>query len=191
MSSVQAEEKRQQIIWALYECLSENGQERVTIKEIASRAGLPHGVIHYYFKNKDEIITALAEAIVESLVTRIDQTLKSTTPEDMHSAIIDFITKSLVMDEKLGPVFYNLIQLSFEREELHRMMKKMLRDYRKQMALFIEKYTGVKPQENLGALLVALTEGIGLQVMMDRRSFTEEKVRAMVEQSITTLLSLQ
>ena len=52
-----AAEKRETIIWALYQCLAEKGQEQVSIKEIALKAGLPQGVIHYYFASKDEIIS--------------------------------------------------------------------------------------------------------------------------------------
>ena len=68
-----APQRREQIVWALYECLAERGQEKVTIKEIAAQAGLAPGVIHYYFKSKDDIIAGLAEAIVEKYSRMIDE----------------------------------------------------------------------------------------------------------------------
>jgi AcrR family transcriptional regulator len=40
-----ASERRDQIIWALYDCLSEKGHEKVTIKVIAGQAKLAPGVI--------------------------------------------------------------------------------------------------------------------------------------------------
>ena len=55
----QANEKKEIIVWALYDCLTRSGHETVTIKEIAKSADMPHGVIHYYFETKDEIIGVL------------------------------------------------------------------------------------------------------------------------------------
>jgi len=38
-----AHKRREQILWALYECLAENGHEKVTIKVIAGQAKLAPG----------------------------------------------------------------------------------------------------------------------------------------------------
>ncbi len=42
-----AEAKRNEIVQALYECLSEKGHEKVTTKEIALKAGMAPGALHY------------------------------------------------------------------------------------------------------------------------------------------------
>jgi len=61
----QAPQRREETVWALYDCLAERGQEKISIKEIAARAGLAPGVIHYYFKSKDDITSSLVKAIIE------------------------------------------------------------------------------------------------------------------------------
>ena len=92
-----AEEKRGQIIWALYDCLVEKGHEKVTIKEIANKAGLPPGVIHYYFKNKDEIVAKLAKAIVDKYSLELQMCLKTVaTLEQRIESAIDFLIDRLI-----------------------------------------------------------------------------------------------
>ena len=58
-----AAQRRTEIIWALCDCLAEQGHEKVTIKAIAARADLPYGALHYYFTSKEAIISALAQAM--------------------------------------------------------------------------------------------------------------------------------
>ena len=70
-----APQRREQIVWALYDCLVEKGHEKVSVKEIAARADLPSGVIHYYFSSKDDIVSNLAEAIVDKYSSMLDERL--------------------------------------------------------------------------------------------------------------------
>ena len=59
-----APKRREQIVEALFQCLADNGHETVTVKDIAERANLHYGVIHYYFKSKDDIVSAMADSII-------------------------------------------------------------------------------------------------------------------------------
>jgi AcrR family transcriptional regulator len=129
-----ASERRDQIIWALYDCLSEKGHEKVTIKVIAGQAKLAPGVIHYYFQSKDEIISSLAEAIIEQYSKALDSRVaEAESTEQQIEYTIDFIV-DLIFNRSLARVFYNLIQMTFGRKFLENVMKKMFNDYRQQCA---------------------------------------------------------
>lgn len=180
-------EKRHQIVLAFYSCLSERGHETVSIKDIARRANLPHGVIHYYFKNKDEIITELGEFIVESLIDQMQQKLTLVDQELAFSVVIDFMVESLIFDRKLGYVFYNLIQMTFERESLRNVMVNLFRNYREQMAAFFQKISLEKADIYTGMSLVAITEGIGLQVLMDPSAFTKKEIQIVLKKLVPSI----
>ena len=184
-------EKKEQIIRALYECLAERGQEKVSIKNIAEKASLPHGVIHYYFRSKDDIVTALGESIVETLISQMEEKLNNMNPENDMPVIIDFIVEALVIDRKLGRVFYNLIQMTFERESLHGVIAKMFKSYREQLSSFFHNIGFGDGSEHMGTVLVAIIEGIGLQSMIDPDSFSEKKIRMMLENTIPAILSVK
>lgn len=49
------------ILKAAREIVEENGYERVTVSEIADRAGIVEGTVYRYFKNKEELLLRVAE----------------------------------------------------------------------------------------------------------------------------------
>lgn len=50
------DERRNQIILALKDCLREKSYTETSIKDIANKANLAPGLIHYYFNTKEEIL---------------------------------------------------------------------------------------------------------------------------------------
>lgn len=180
-----AEEKRVQIIWALYDCLVEKGHEKVTIKEIANKAGLSPGVIHYYFKSKDEIVAKLATAIVDKYSLELQMCLKkAATLEQRVEFAIDFLIDRLIFNLSLGRVFYNLVQMAFERDELNRVVKSVLENYRKQISGIFEETGKGYDSKMLGASLVALTEGFSLQLMIDPSAFNRDALGQIIRKAV-------
>ena len=179
-----ASERRDQIIWALYDCLSEKGHEKVTIKVIAGQAKLAPGVIHYYFQSKDEIISSLAEAIIEQYSKTLDSRVaEAESTEQQIENTIDFIV-DLIFNRSLARVFYNLIQMTFERKFLENVMKKMFNDYRQQCAN-IFKEAGVGQESSLlGGALVAIIEGFTVQLMADPKAFKKAYVRQLISKTV-------
>ena len=176
-----APQRRDQITWALFDCLASKGHEKVTIKEIATQANLPSGVIHYYFKSKDEIISTLAQAIVEKYTQKLETRLseKNTTAKRIQSAV-DFIVDELIFDAALNRVFYNLIQMAFERIELRDVMKQMFQEYRERLARFLTEVDVVSHDESLGAAIVAMAEGFSLQIMVQPDAITRSEVHRLI-----------
>lgn len=60
--------RRRQILEAAEECFRDKGFHGASIAEISAVAGVSAGHIYYYFKNKEEIITAIAEAELDALL---------------------------------------------------------------------------------------------------------------------------
>ena len=185
-----AHQRREQIIWALYDCLVEKGHEKVSVKEIAAQAGLPSGVIHYYFSSKDDIVSGLAEAIVDKYSTMLDERLtEAASVEQRIEYAIDFIVDILIFNRPLNHVFYNLIQMTFERKALGKVVKKMFKDYRERLAgVFKEAGVG-RESKMLGAALVAVTEGFSAQLMVDPRAFRKNEIRQLIAQAVRDRLT--
>jgi AcrR family transcriptional regulator len=173
-----ADQRRSEIVWALYDCLAEQGHEKVSIKAIATRAGLPPGVIHYYFKSKEDIIADLASALVDRYSQRLDLMLADARSDRQEiSMAVDFVVDELIFNPSLNRVFFNLIQMAYERDRLHRVMTEMLRIYRQR---FVDVLTaaGMGAQgETIASVVVALAEGFSLQWMIEPGLFSKKEVR--------------
>jgi len=95
----------------------------------------------------------------------------------------------LIFNRPLNRVFFNLIQLAFERQSLGQVVKDFLKEYRQRLARVFEEAGAGKAGKGLGAALVAVTEGFSLQYMMDPGAFTRKEVRRRVAQAVTYRLS--
>ncbi len=85
------EERRHQIVEGLITVMAKRGYESASISEIAKAAGLTSGLVHYHFKNKQEILLALLDELakrhLEALATRLAEA--DDRPEDQLAAFID------------------------------------------------------------------------------------------------------
>ena len=172
------DQRRSEIIWALYDCLADQGHEKVSIKAIAARAGLPYGVIHYHFTSKEEIIVSLGQAVSERYRNRLMSLLAQARSDRQEiSMALDFIVEELIFDRPLNRVFFNLIQMGFECKALHGAISKMFSVYRQQMAMVLEDAGLGEGRRQVAAALVAMAEGFSLQWMIDPAAITKKEVR--------------
>lgn len=185
-----ATERREQIIWALYECLSEKGHEKVTIKGIAQQAGLPHGVIHYYFKSKDAIVSALVEALQVKYETILSERLGSVSSgrQDLLETALDYLTEHHVFDARLNRVFYNLVQMGFEQNQIGKALRNALRKYRDNIIKTVCLSGSSTDTTIQAAVLVAIVEGLALQWMIEPGVLNREQLKSTLTRAVETFL---
>jgi len=53
--------RRAQLTAAAYKVVAQKGYNDFTIKDIALEAGLSTGLVHYYFKNKEDLLVQAAQ----------------------------------------------------------------------------------------------------------------------------------
>jgi TetR/AcrR family transcriptional regulator, transcriptional repressor for nem operon len=63
--------KRERLITAATQLVHRQGVERTTLAEIAEAADVPAGNVYYYFKTKDDIITAVIQAHARQITTSL------------------------------------------------------------------------------------------------------------------------
>jgi len=190
-----APQRRDQIVQALFECLAEKGHERVTVKDIAKQANLHYGVIHYYFKSKDDIVTAMADSIIakyERLLVEHLGTADSISEKLQKS--IDFLVDEFIFNRRLNRVFYNLVQMAFERKTVRAALRKQLREYRgfivKEMEEGISngEFAPHQPEE-FASLMVAVVEGMALQWMIEPKALNRATIRMLIQDVVNKHLN--
>jgi TetR/AcrR family transcriptional regulator, regulator of biofilm formation and stress response len=185
-----AGKRQDEIIWALYDCLAESGHEKVTVKEIARKANLAPGVIHYYFCSKDEIVASLANAIVDKYSSLMVEKIEAANSvEEKIAFAIDYIVDTLVFNPPLNRVFYNLLQMAYEREELSNVVREMFRNYRRLLVKIFEEANAGRESRMLGGALVAITEGFSVQLMIDPEAFRPDEIRLLLTHAINDRLA--
>jgi AcrR family transcriptional regulator len=190
-----APERREQIVEALFQCLAEKGHESVTVKDIAQKAGLHYGVIHYYFKSKDDITLAMAEAIILKYNRLLSERAKSVpSASEKLQASLKFLVDEFIFNKRLNRVFYNLVQMAFEKKTIRQALRKQLREYRRNIREVLEEGVRngefkVKDPTQSAGLMVALIEGMALQWVIEPKALKRDEVRKSIEETIRRHLS--
>ena len=81
--------RRRDLVEAAYLTFLEQGMSGLTMARIGERAGMSHGIINYYFKSKDELLSAVvrkANFLILQESARLERNAR--TPRERISAII-------------------------------------------------------------------------------------------------------
>ena len=114
----QRNEKVQAILNGAVKVLARKGYEGATIVDIAEASNVSRGVLHYYFKDKEDIATkALSNSSTQMIQSSL-QGLKGETSEEIANNVIDMHKKNL----EETPDFYRFL---FEISCLSRRSKKV------------------------------------------------------------------
>lgn len=81
--------RRRDLIEAAYRTFLEHGFTGMTVVRIGERAGMSHGIVNYYFKSKDELVSAVVRKANFLIMQDTARRLRaSTTPRERVSAVI-------------------------------------------------------------------------------------------------------
>lgn len=82
--------RRRDLIEAAYLTFLEHGLEGMTMARIGERAGMSHGIVNYYFKSKDELLSTVVRRSNLLIIQEAAGKLRrATTPRQRVSAVIE------------------------------------------------------------------------------------------------------
>lgn len=81
--------RRRQISQALMQVMAKKGYEGASIHAVAAAAGLTPGLVHYHYKNKQQILLATLEHLAELQSDRLKAHLEGLTGIEAIDAFID------------------------------------------------------------------------------------------------------
>lgn len=103
------EERRAELAEAALVTLSDLGYARTSLREIAQNTEYSHGVLHYYFADKVELITYCVKRFKARCVQRYDEAVSgATTPHELERRCAAAMTATLRNDAKLHRLWYDL-----------------------------------------------------------------------------------
>lgn len=110
-------DRRDQLADAALQTLSELGYARTSLREIAQNSEFSHGVLHYYFTDKVDLITHCVRQYKVQCVARHDQIFASaSTVQELREGFAAGLAQTLVEDATMHRLWYDLrAQSLFEK----------------------------------------------------------------------------
>ncbi len=103
------DERRNQLAESALLTLGELGYARTSLREIANNSEFSHGVVHYYFADKFELIVYCVRYYKARCVTRYDAVVdESTTPEGLLDAFAAKLVETLRDEAPMHRLWYDL-----------------------------------------------------------------------------------
>ncbi len=101
--------RRDELVDSALATLGERGFARTSLRDIAANSTFSHGVVHYYFSDKAELIIASVRRYKATCVTRYDGVVASaTTPEELVSGFAAKLAETIVDDAPMHRLWYDL-----------------------------------------------------------------------------------
>jgi AcrR family transcriptional regulator len=103
------EERRAELAEAARQTLAEQGYARTSLRDIAQNSAFSHGVLHYYFADKFDLITYCVRHYKAECAKRYDSIVATaSTPEELLKGIAFSMAATLRTDAAMHRLWYDL-----------------------------------------------------------------------------------
>ncbi|HEX8870240.1 MAG TPA: TetR/AcrR family transcriptional regulator, partial [Lentzea sp.] len=109
--------RRTELAVATLHTLAELGYARTSLREIAQNSEFSHGVLHYYFADKRDLIVEAVRQYERVCVTKYDEVVAHATSADqLREEFVAMFFDTLVQDATLHRLWYDLRNQSLYEE---------------------------------------------------------------------------
>lgn len=182
--------RRRDLVEAAYQTFLEHGLSGMTMARIGERAGMSHGIVNYYFKSKDALLSAVVRKanflIMQDTARRLHL---AKTPRDRISAIIranfteDLFTRDIA---RAWVSYYAAIGQNPDFERLqHAVDRRLISNLMHELRQLTAPEQAAKTATNLSLLL----EGLWLRRARSSVGITAEAAIALLEACVDQSIS--
>jgi AcrR family transcriptional regulator len=123
-------ERRSQITESAIKVFARQGFANTRMEDVAAESGLSKGLLYFYFKSKEEIISAIADLLFGSELRKMQSQIddEQTAREGLESFTEAFIADLHGM-LKITPLFYEFYALAFRDATVRQLLAAYLRQF--------------------------------------------------------------
>jgi TetR/AcrR family transcriptional regulator, transcriptional repressor for nem operon len=101
-SATPKQDKRQRLVEGAREVIHQQGVEKTTIADIAEAADVPLGNVYYYFKTKDELVSAAIESHARDVRALLESLESGRSPQARLKALVRELTAQSELAARYG-----------------------------------------------------------------------------------------
>jgi AcrR family transcriptional regulator len=134
-------QRRAQLANSALRTLAELGYARTSLREIAQNSEFSHGVLHYYFRDKVDLITYCVRQYKATTITRYDQVLAtSATHAELREQFVGGMVTSLRRDADMHRLWYDLRDQSMFEESFRDDVREIDRSIERMIGRIVGQY---------------------------------------------------
>lgn len=114
------------IIECTVRIMRDRGDRGLTMRQVASSAGMSLSNLQYYFKNKDELLSGMVDFYLDKCATALDEHIATSNAKSLREKLHNFIAFSLTYGENLTEVckvFRELWAIATRNEDVNKQLE--------------------------------------------------------------------
>ncbi len=187
--------RRGQLTRAAYKVVGQKGYYEFTVRDIAREAGLSTGLVHYYFKNKEDLLLNLLKEINRNMTIILNKNIS--TSDDPREKLNIFMSQAFDLVKNEKDYFYIVIDFWTQVNKNERMKRaniKLFKSYRDEISKIlregVEKGAFMKMDiDYTAAVIISIIQGLIIQYVIDNNAFNYEDYTKKVMKHINDLVS--
>jgi len=154
---------RQRIVEAAWGVIAERGLAGLTTREVARAAGISHGMCHYYFETKDEMVLAVVDHARRYWIDPLERLVDASAPAtDTLNVVIRWMAEPATRE-----VMRVHLQLMAQSEYDERLRERMSREYARWHRGYVRLFEALIRDGDLVPDANAETLGVGFATLAD------------------------
>jgi len=179
------DERRDQLAESALRTLGERGYARTSLREIANNSEFSHGVVHYYFSDKFELVVYSVRHYKSRCVTRYDGVVAdSTTADGLLDAFAAKLVETVQDEAPMHSLWYDLRTQSMFEEELREAVTYIDKTLEDMVWRVISRYAELagRPTSMPPAAAYGVLDGLFQQALLGHVAGDESALPSLVEQ---------
>jgi TetR/AcrR family transcriptional regulator, transcriptional repressor of bet genes len=179
------DERRNQLAESALRTLGERGYARTSLREIANNSEFSHGVVHYYFADKLELVVYSVRYYKARCVTRYDGVVaESTSAEDLLDRFAAKLVETVQDEGPMHCLWYDLRTQSMFEEDLREAVTHIDKTLEEMIWRVISRYSELagRPPAMTPAAAYAVLDGLFQQALLGHVAGDTDALPTLVDQ---------
>ncbi|XYK80006.1 MAG: TetR family transcriptional regulator C-terminal domain-containing protein [Labrenzia sp.] len=190
-------ERRQDLINATLDCISELGLQGATVREVATRAGVTPGLIRHYFSSKDQMLQAAYREVMTGMTSKVADAAdkgQSSARARLHDFIVANLTPPVADGRALSlwAAFISHVRVDPDFAEIHRESYLAFRSVLEALVADVLTEVGqaadTKRCQELAIAINGVIDGLWLEGTLVGDLFSETPLPGIAVRSVEVLL---
>ncbi len=185
-------EKIDNILSAALRVLSKNGYEQTTINDIADEAKISRGLLHYYFKDKEDLVARALEHGFEPMWDMSVGSLSSSkSAEDLVDRMIEVLKKNVQENPDFTALLFEMWVSGRRSSRIHKVFKDGFEEAISRLAKLLElaSLAGIikinaSDAEGLIRIILGLYHGLAMQLLTNPDKIKDKKIWVPVKRTL-------
>ena len=162
--------------------LERQGYEALTLEAIGREAGENKSLVWYHFGGKPGLLVALADWILYDQLRELHDQIDELPPSERRQRVPIDYARRLASDSQAYRLFFAMLPHLERDRKTHRRLAGLYADYRRLNAQGLSlDGNGSHDADTLAAMLVALADGLAIQLLLDPGSVDMDRVVSLWE----------